>query len=231
MSSFLHAFNLNSMKESFTIYTTNRGMRMVKQVPKDLDKESIDRIGKEVADAFFDYEYEDGEVGMKGFIKTRESMYIFMRSVFEAAIRSECAYQSENGEAYLIMTDSEGKKISLIQTVKEMLAESEALGGFSKMLEYSRISSLNGGTIFQEIYKRNARYVSIDILVVLKQYQHQGFMRQMMEFAYERAQQFGIMVALETDDELKAKKYEHLGMILYRVRDCGPGYKVYDMIR
>ena len=112
-----------------------------------------------------------------------------------------------------------------------MLAETEALGGFQKVLDYSRISSNDGGTISQEIMKRNARYVSVDILVVLKQYQHQGFMREMMEFVYAHAQQYGIMVALETDDILKAKKYEHLGMILYRTRNCGHGYHVYDMIR
>lgn len=56
-------------------------------------------------------------------------------------------------------------------------------------------------------------------------------MREMMEFVYAHAQQYGIMVALETDDILKAKKYEHLGMILYRTRNCGHGYHVYDMIR
>lgn len=208
-----------------------KGGHMVKQVPKNLEKEKIDVIAKDIADAFFSYSYSEGEIGMKGFIKTEQSMYIFMRAVFEAAVRSGCAYSSENGEAYLIMTDSEGSKIGLIETVKEMLAESEALGGFLKMMEYSRISSLDGGTISQEIFKRNARYVSVDILVVLKQYQHQGFMREMMEFVYERAQQFGIMVALETDDKLKAAKYEHLGMILYRVRNCGEGYHIYDMIR
>lgn len=204
---------------------------MIVRVAKDLGKEKIDEIGQGIADAFFDYEYSDGDTGMKGFIKTRESMYIFMRAVFEAAVRSNCAYQCENGEGFLIMTSSEGEQITLIETVKEMLAESQALGGFLKMLEYSNISSRDGGTISQEIFKRQARYVSVDILVVLKQFQHQGHMRELMEYVYRHAQSYGIMVALETDDRIKAAKYEHLGMLLWRTRDCGPGYHVYDMIR
>ena len=204
---------------------------MIIPIDKKLSAEKISEIAKDIADAFFDYEYSEGEIGMKGFFLTRESMYIFMRAVFEAAVRSGCAYMSEGGESYLIMTDSEGHRITLINVIKEMLAETEALGGFQKVLDYSRISSNDGGTISQEIMKRNARYVSVDILVVLKQYQHQGFMREMMEFVYAHAQQYGIMVALETDDILKAKKYEHLGMILYRTRNYGHGYHVYDMIR
>lgn len=204
---------------------------MIVPVEKNLPKEQIDAIAQDIADAFFDYEYSEGEKGMKGFITSRESMYIFMRAVFEAAVRSGCAWKCEGGEGYLIMTDSEGNRITLINVIKEMLAETEALGGFMKALEYSKVSSQDGGSISQEILKRNARYVSVDILVVLKEHQHQGHMRELMEFVYQRAQEFGIMVALETDDILKAKKYEHLGMILYRTRNCGPGYHVYDMVR
>ncbi len=204
---------------------------MIVQVEKNLPKEQINEIAKDIADAFYDYEYSEGEKGMKGFITSRESMYIFMRAVFEAAVRSGCAWKCKNGEGYLIMTDSEGNRITLINVIKEMLAETEALGGFQRALEYSKVSSKDGGSISQEILKRNARYVSVDILVVLKRYQHQGHMRELMEFVYQRAQEFGIMVVLETDDIIKAKKYEHLGMILYRTRNCGPGYHVYDMVR
>jgi hypothetical protein len=56
-------------------------------------------------------------------------------------------------------------------------------------------------------------------------------MREMMEFAYSKAEKTGMMVALETDDASKAAKYQHLGMILYRTRNCGEGYHVYDLIR
>ncbi len=204
---------------------------MVIQVEKTLSEEKISSIAQDIADAFFDYVYSEGEIGMKGYITSRKAMYVFMRAVFSAAVKSGCAWQTENGEGYLIMTDSEGNHISFLHTIQEMLAESEALGGFMKMMEYSRISSMDGGTISQEIFKRNARYVFVDLLVVLKQYQHTGHMRQLMEFVYQHAQKYGIMVALETDDLLKAKKYEHLGMILYRVRNCGEGYHVYDFIR
>ncbi len=201
------------------------------QIDRNLPKEKIDEIGHGIADAFFDYQYAYGEKGMLGFFTTRESMYIFMRAVFEAYVRSGCAWQTEKGEGFLLMTDTEGYRISLMNTVKQMIAESSALGGLMKMIEYGTLSSRDGGTLDQEMFERQAEHLSIDILAVLEPYQHQGFMREMMEFAYSKAEKTGMMVALETDDASKAAKYQHLGMILYRTRNCGEGYHVYDLIR
>lgn len=197
----------------------------------DLSEEEISRISHDIADAFYDYPYAEGEKGMRGFIRTREAMYQFMRGIFSAGVKSHCAYQSENGEAYMIMTDTEGKQITFWEDVKSIISEIEALGGIVNMMNFAFAQS-KGGTLDMEIAEHNnAPHLDIEILVVLKQYWHKGFMRPMMNYAYQRAEKFGIMVALETDDPIKAAKYVHCGMVLYRVRDCGPGYHVYELIR
>ena len=36
---------------------------------------------------------------------------------------------------------------------------------------------------------------------------------------------------LDTDDRNKAARYEHLGMKLDRVRNCGDWFHMYDLIR
>ena len=36
---------------------------------------------------------------------------------------------------------------------------------------------------------------------------------------------------LDTDDQDKAARYEHLGMKLERVRNCGERFHMYDLIR
>ena len=41
----------------------------------------------------------------------------------------------------------------------------------------------------------------------------------------------GISVILDTDDKDKAARYEHLGMKLDRVRNCGEKFHMYDLIR
>lgn len=47
----------------------------------------------------------------------------------------------------------------------------------------------------------------------------------------ETADQNGAAVILETDDKDKCERYEHLGMTLDRVRNCGDRLHMYDLIR
>ena len=56
-------------------------------------------------------------------------------------------------------------------------------------------------------------------------------MRQMMEYVYDITDEKKIPVILDTDDKNKYLRYEHLGMTLERIRDCGDLYHTYDMIR
>ena len=69
------------------------------------------------------------------------------------------------------------------------------------------------------------------MLVVRKEFQGQGYMRRMMDFAYTLAEERNIPVILDTDDMDKASRYVHLGMKLDRVRSCGERFHMYDLIR
>lgn len=55
-------------------------------------------------------------------------------------------------------------------------------------------------------------------------------MRQMMEYAYKTTESHRVPVILDTDDKDKAARYEHLGMKLDRVRNCGERFHMYDLI-
>lgn len=67
--------------------------------------------------------------------------------------------------------------------------------------------------------------------MVRPEYQKQGFMRQMMEYVYVPADKRGVPVILDTDDKDKSLRYQHLGMSLYRIRNCGERFHMYDLIR
>lgn len=47
----------------------------------------------------------------------------------------------------------------------------------------------------------------------------------------ECVRQKNIPVILDTDDKDKAVRYEHLGMKLERIRNCGEKFHMYDLIR
>ena len=55
----------------------------------DLDDRAIDEISHHVADAFFDYEYKDGDLGLKKYITTREDMFTYINAI----VKAECCMQ------------------------------------------------------------------------------------------------------------------------------------------
>lgn len=79
--------------------------------------------------------------------------------------------------------------------------------------------------------KAKRRFIRIEVLAVRKEYQKQGYMRRMLEEVYEIADKIGVPVILDTDDKDKCRRYQHLGMTLDRVRNCGERFHMYDLIR
>lgn len=68
------------------------------------------------------------------------------------------------------------------------------------------------------------------MLVVRKEYQGKGYMKQMLNEVYELARKQNVVVILDKDDKNKSLRYEHLGMKLDRVRNCGDKFNMYDLI-
>ena len=53
----------------------------------------------------------------------------------------------------------------------------------------------------------------------------------MIQDVYRIADEKKLPVILDTDDKDKSLRYQHLGMTLDRVRNCGEKYHMYDLIR
>lgn len=192
----------------------------------------IDSIGKDIADAFYDYSYNENDEGLLSFIGSRENMYIYIGAIVRAAYKSGMLYTtSENREGFLVLSGEGVNSIGFIDGMKMIMAEKKALGGFKKMKEFISVCFAEGGSIETRMKKAKRKFLKIEVLVVRKEFQKQGFMKQMMDYAYELADKQGIAVILDTDDKDKSNRYEHLGMKLDRVRNCGERFHMYDLIR
>jgi GNAT superfamily N-acetyltransferase len=115
--------------------------------------------------------------------------------------------------------------------MKMIFAEKKALGGFKKMKEFISACFAEGGSIETRMKKAKRKFLRIEVLVVRREFQKQGFMKMMMEYAYQLADKQGVAVILDTDDKDKSSRYEYLGMKLDRVRNCGERFHMYDLIR
>ena len=199
---------------------------------KDLDKSDIKVISHHVADAFWDYEYSNGDLGLKKYITTRDAMFTYINAIVKAAYNSGLLYAtSDNHEGYMFIAGEGIGTIGFFDGMKMISAEKKALGGWKKMKQFVSDSFSDGGSIETRMRKAKRKFIRIEVLIVRKEYQKQGFMRKMMEYVYDLAGKQKVPVILDTDDENKSARYQHLGMTLERIRDCGYHYHTYDLIR
>ena len=209
------------------------GARPVMIKLQGLGEEQIREISRQIADAFYDYRYSEEDMGLIRFISTREDMFTYIHAIVRSAYRSGVLYTtSRRREGYLMLSgEGAGGSIGFGDGMKMIAAEKKALGGFQKMKEFIDACFSDGGTIETRMRKEKRKFLRIEMLVVRKEFQGQGYMRRMMDFAYALADERRIPVILDTDDRDKASRYEHLGMKLDRIRSCEERFHMYDLIR
>lgn len=105
------------------------------------------------------------------------------------------------------------------------------LGGLRGGIQFLKRIAKGGTTYEDTLKKKKIPYMNLAMLVVRKEYQGQGYMRQLMEMVYEIADEKNLAVILDTDAEDKVERYEHLGMELVKTRDLGEGVFLYDLYR
>ena len=130
----------------------------------------------------------------------------------------------------MLSGEGAGGRIGFFDGIKMIAAEKKALGGFGNMKKFINACFCDGGTIETRMRKEKRKFLRIEMLVVRKEYQGQGYMQQMMDYAYGIAENHLVPVILDTDDMDKAARYTHLGMKLDRVRNCGKRFHMYDLI-
>ena len=197
-----------------------------------LSNEEVREISKQIADAFYDYKYNEEDLGLVKYIKSRDDMFTYMNAITQAAYNSGLLYTtSDDHEGYLMLSGEEAGSVRFFDGIKMIMAEKKALGGFSNMKAFIKACFAEGNTIETRMRKAKKKFIRIEMLVVRPEFQRQGHMRNILEDVYKRAEKRGVPVILDTDDKDKAARYEHLGMKLDRIRNCGEKFHMYDLIR
>ena len=197
-----------------------------------LNKKEVTAISRQIADAFYDYKYNDEDLGLVKYIKSREDMFVYMNAITQAAYNSGLLYTtSDKREGYLMLSGEGAGRVRFFDGIKMIMAEKKALGGFSNMKSFIKACFAEGNTIETRMNKAKRKYIRIEMLVVRPEFQGQGYMRKILEDVYRVANKRKVSVILDTDDKDKAMRYQHLGMKLDRVRNCGERFHMYDLIR
>lgn len=199
---------------------------------KSLSTEQIDKICRAIGDSFYDYDYGDREKGICKFIDDREIMFWYMRAIFVAGVKSGTVYAtSEHGEGYIMLSGSKWEKMKIGAAVVMLKDMIKALGGFRGALQFFKDVKAGGIPLEDKLKKEKKDFLKVEMLVVLKEYQGRGYMRQLMEFAYEKARAYGVPCILDTDAKNKLDKYCHLGMQHVSTRKISEDCYLYDLMR
>jgi len=191
-----------------------------------LSEKDIEAIGA----AFADYAYADGEKGMAIFYKCRDDVKEYICGYVRAMLAAGCLYStSEKHEAFIAYKYSKDKlPLSAGMILMKYVFKTMGFGGAVRMLKY--ISK--GGESYETAVKKTKQpYIFVGLVAVKKEYQGQGYMRKVLNIAFDDAKKRGCPVLLETDAVLKRDKYVHLGMENVRTRKLDDSSYLYDLVK
>ncbi len=188
---------------------------------------------REFAEAFANYNYGDKEIGMVPLYPgypDRTRLINYLIAIISTANDYNSVYAtSDKKEGIVILTDTTHPYPSAA-IFKMMWRMMRALGikNFSNMMKKFQA----GGASLEKKYRDGKKqFVQIELLAVKKEYQGQGFMRPLVETAFEVAKQANLPVIVTTDAELKKDKYAHIGMNHINTRKLGSKSFLYDLVR
>lgn len=191
-----------------------------------LSEEEIEQIGE----AFAYFDYADSEKGMSFAYDSKESVKKYICGYARAMLKGGCLYStSEKHEAFIAYRYSKDKlSFSANRELLKAIFKTLGLGGAMKMLKAVK----SGGKSYETIYKKTKKpYIFVGMVVVRKQFQGQGYMRKVLDIAFDEGKRRNCPVMLETDAILKRDKYVHLGMKNVQTRQIGEGAFLYDLVK
>ena len=193
---------------------------------KNVSKESMNEITK----AFSEYQYEDTEEGLYYLCKGKKGIENYMKGFALAGIKSGWLYTiSEKQEGYIMISEPTSK-ISFIGMIDLVIGCIKGMG-IKGSIHFFKDMKSSGESLENKLKKENKRFIQIEMLVVKREYQNKGYMRKLVQIAFDKADELGIPCIVSTDGVLKMQKYEHLGFNHYQDRKFKEKVYEHDLIR
>ncbi|SEL09461.1 GNAT family N-acetyltransferase [Ruminococcus albus] len=196
---------------------------------KALTESRLNEISAMIGESFWDYPYEEGEGGLKPFFPNKQAMSDYMKTLVVAGIESGTFYSTDGDEGYILITDTEGNHPGFFSIIRMMRGMKTAIGGWKKLFAFLKAANCGDETLEQHLKKKKQKYIKVEMLIVTKEHQGQGYMRKLLTYAFKIAEKKNCPCILDTDAKGKCERYKHLGMKLEKTRYVA-GAKIYDLI-
>lgn len=184
---------------------------------------------RDIGDAFADFEYAESEFGMGYLGKSRQAISDYICAYTRMAISERTLYSTSDAHEAFISFKNPGVNMSpasavdLLKTVPGCVD----LGHLCVMAKgYGRAGKSYGSILS----KLKVPYIYVGMVAVRKEYQGMGFMRKVLEIAFEEGRRQAVPVVLDTDALLKKDKYEHIGMKCVATQHFKDGVELYGTV-
>lgn len=192
---------------------------------KTLGEDVIGDIGH--AFGYYDYGTEHGLIDA---FPSRDAASVFICGYVRMALRCGMLYTTgENGEGYIAyrLPKQRIAPKAVIPLAKALLGSMK----IKELIRFARIMSKGGSGLKGRFDKEKKPYIYVGLVCVRERYQGKGYMRKLMEAAFDEGERIGVPVILDTDAKSKCDKYVHLGMELADTRHFGEYGVLYDLVK
>lgn len=166
---------------------------------------------RDIGDAFADFQYAESEFGMGYLGKDRQAVSDYICAYVRMSINERILYSnSENHEAFIAFKNP-GVNMSL-KGAAELLKTIPGCVDTGHLISTAKGLFKSGKSYGDILSKLKIPHIYVGMVAVRKEYQGKGFMRKLLEIAFEEGRRQAVPVVLDTDAVLKKEKYEHLGM-------------------
>lgn len=195
-----------------------------------MDVKTLDeRVVYDIGHAFGYYDYGK-ERGLNAMFSSQESISIYIQGYVRWVFRGGFLHTtSERGEGYIAYKLA-GQKSGIRAAIPLVKAIFQAMT-LGELIHFIRVMAHSEKGPEDHLDKEKKSYIFVGMVCVREQYQGQGYMRKVMDMAFEEGNRLHVPVILNTDAKSKCDKYMHLGMELAGVRDLGEYGKLYDLIK
>lgn len=184
---------------------------------------------RDIGDAFADFEYAKSEYGMGYLGKSRQAISDYICAYVRMAIRERVLYSTGDAHEAFIAFENPGVNMSL-GSATDLLKTVPACVDAGHLFKMAKNCGLAGKSYGAILSKLKIPYIYVGMVAVRKEYQGKGFMRKVLEIAFEEGRRQAVPVVLDTDACLKKDKYEHLGMKCVVKQHFEDGVELYGMV-
>ncbi len=191
---------------------------MLELVP--YDKNRIEEISLKISEAFL---HEEGTYSL---FLDHKNCDAYMRCIITMLVKSHCLYELDEGKGWIAYYDKKHQigMLAQLQYATEVIFQVD-------LNQYNAVTqAMEPWVSSEKRFDVLPDFISVFLVCVPVNEQKHGYFQKMMKYVFSLCDERNIPCILDTDSELKKKKYEHIGMKCVDSMNLEGGAKQYSLV-